>query len=472
MKLYNKKSPNFKKAEDWSINDLNKRDPLRSAKNLSYFPNNFNLFFILGFVTFCIILGYSGFILLLNLISFCYFLYKFLMSIVGIINLKDKEEIQDLDLNNIPTYSIFLPCRNEPVKIVSELLNNINNLNYPKDKLDIILLIDEDDKYFNKILNLKLKDNVRIISASKTFPFTKPKVTNLGLYYSNSELGVIYDSEDRPEKDQLLKVVKEFQKDKDLICVQCRLNYSNKKNNLITRFFNLEYLSWFGLILPGISKSQFSKYPVVPLGGTSNHYKLRDIRELSGHDSFNVTEDAALGIEFSINNKKVKTINSVTEELAVDELSVWIKQRTRWNLGHFITYIIYTRNFRKTFKKLGLIKFLHFSINMLGNFLIPIITPILFIIFILDLLGINKAETYIKDLPWITLIGNYLLIVITHFIASLKLQKGKNCLLSLFQPFYYLLQSISSWRALYKFFKEPFKWEKTPHKETAEYSNP
>jgi cellulose synthase/poly-beta-1,6-N-acetylglucosamine synthase-like glycosyltransferase len=408
-----------------------------------------------------------GLIILLNVISFVYFLYRFLLTVVGLKSLKNINE--NKSPKDLPKYAIFLPCRNEKIGVIKKLIENIDNINYPKDKLDVMLLIDQDDDYLEEALNLELPNHFRIISASVGFPFTKPKVTNLGLALTDAKYGVIYDSEDRPDRNQLMDVVSEFNQDSDLVCVQCRLHYTNKKNNLLTRFFNLEYLNWFGLTIHGLSKAQLSDYPVIPLGGTSNHYDLEVLKSMGGHDAYNITEDAALGVHFALENKKIKTINSVTEELAVDELWTWIKQRTRWNLGHLITYVVFSRNFNENFKKLGAVRYLNLVLVLLGNFIVPFITPLLFTIFILDFFGYGAGETFIKNLPYITLIGNYLLIVISHALASIMLQRGKNLILCLLQPFYYLLHSVASWRALYKFFTAPTVWEKTNHKESAEF---
>ena len=488
-KLKSTEMLNLKEAEEWATNAY--RDNSRySAGSLKYTPSNLNFALIVIAVFYLAFYRYSGLVIILNIISFSYFLYRFILTVVGLGSLKSQKKVEyksvfvnnekevqyrfkkdDFfsDMGAIPKYAIFLPCRNENLGVINKLIENINAINYPKEKLDIILLIDEDDKYLSEIKKLTLPSHFRTISASANFPFTKPKVTNLGLYLTDAKYGVIYDAEDKPHPNQLLDVLQEFKKDKELVCVQCRLHYANKKNNILTRFFNLEYLTWFGLTIHGLAKSQFSKYPFIPLGGTSNHYDLNVIKSMNGHDAYNVTEDAALGVHFALENKKIKTINSVTDELAVDELWTWIKQRTRWNLGHLITYVVFSRNFRENLKKLGLIRYLNFMIILLGNFLVPFIAPLLFIIFALDFFDYCSAGIFVGKLAYITLIGNYILIVLSHAIASLVLQKGKNIFLSFLQPFYYLLHSIASWRALYKFFTAPTVWEKTIHKETAEF---
>ena len=56
------------------------------------------------------------------------------------------------------------------------------------------------------------------------------------------EITVIYDAEDEPDPDQLKKVVVAYSKgDPSMVCVQCKLNYHNRTQNLLTRWFTTEY---------------------------------------------------------------------------------------------------------------------------------------------------------------------------------------------------------------------------------------
>ena len=104
---------------------------------------------------------------------------------------------------------------------------------------------------------------------------------------------VIYDAEDRPEPDQLRRPSPAFrQLPERIVCLQAKLNFYNQRQNLLTRWFTSEYSVWFDLFLPGLTASGWP----IPLGGTSNHFQVRPLKELGGWDPFNVTEDCDLGI--------------------------------------------------------------------------------------------------------------------------------------------------------------------------------
>ena len=112
---------------------------------------------------------------------------------------------------------------------------------------------------------------------------------------------------------QLRKAVVAFRDGpENLVCVQAALNYFNRDENYLTRMFTLEYSYWFDYMLPGRDRMRLP----IPLGGTSNHFRVDRLRELGAWDPFNVTEDADLGIRASALGYTVGVIRSTTYEEA------------------------------------------------------------------------------------------------------------------------------------------------------------
>jgi len=444
-----------------AIESLSNIMPQYSASNLWKGSHLFNIVLLIASIAYLFLFGYNGVVLALNLISFAFFAYRTALTVVGIRGDKDSSKMVEYS-EDLPTYCVLLPMRNEPIPVVKALIDNIDNLNYPKSKMDIVMLVDEDDVYLKEIEELDKPDHFRIVSASAMFPFTKPKVCNLGLYNTEAEYVTIYDAEDRPEPNQLLKVLYKFNQDEKVSCVQCRLHYNNKNNNWLTGFFTNEYLTWFSLTIRGLSITQ-NNNGVIPLGGTSQHLKTEELKRLGGWDAYNVTEDCELGIRLVRQGKKIVISDSVTDEIAISEMKHWVPQRTRWQLGFMISYLVHSKNVSKLIKDIGLYRFGHFIFSILGNVLSPLITPMLILIFVISLFWNGNGETYLDVLPWVTLVGNYLMIAGAHMYASWRHNDGKFMLLAFFQPFYYLFQAATVYRAVYKLIKEPYKWEKTQH---------
>ena len=432
----------------------------QTCNNLFSGNHSLNIILIVLTTLYLITFGYDGLVVALNIGSFTFFLYRFILSLVGLRG--DTESDLKVEYSkDLPKYCVLLPMRNEPIPVVKALIENMKKLNYPTDKLDIVMLVDIDDDYLEDIKALPKPSYFRILSSEATFPFTKPKVCNLGLITTDAEFCTVYDAEDAPDPDQLLKVLYKF-KDESVSCVQCRLNYNNKKPNWLAKFFNLEYLTWFSMTIVGLDKVQ-GQSAVIPLGGTSQHLRVKELIEMGGWDAVNVTEDCDLGIRLARQGKRTVISDSVTQEIAVEELKHFIPQRTRWQMGFMVTYINQCKTPLNLFKELGFMGMIHFYFSIFGNFINPLITPLLFIIFIRSYFFGYSGETFLEVLPWITLVGNFILIVASHLIASIKFQKGKFWYMSILQPFYYLIQVITVHRAVYKLITAPYKWEKTAH---------
>ena len=437
------------------------KDMKGSCNNLFKGNHWFNISLVVASILYVFAFGYDGVVLALNIFSFGFFSYRFILSLLGFRGDKTADKKVKIT-KDLPKYCILLPMRNEPIPVIKALIKNMEKLNYPKDKLDIVMLIDIDDDYLEEAHKLSVPSHFRILSSEATFPFTKPKVCNLGLITTDAEYVTVYDAEDAPDPDQLLKVLYKFRQDKNIACVQCRLNYNNKNHNWLSKFFNLEYLTWFSLTIVGLDKIQ-GQNAVIPLGGTSQHLKVKDLVAMGGWDAVNVTEDCDLGIRLARMGKRTVMSDSVTNEIAVTEVKHWIPQRTRWQMGFMVTYINHCKSFFSLSRELGVAGLFHFFMSIFGNFINPLITPLLFVIWFRSFFLGYSGETFLEILPWITLIGNFILIVATHLIATIKYQNGRFWYMAILQPIYYLLQVVTVHRAVYKLITAPYKWEKTAH---------
>lgn len=137
-----------------------------------------------------------------------------------------------------PIYTIILPVYKEDHVIMS-LLDSIYELDYPKDKLDVKLVIEQFDRSTILFINqLKLDDFIHVICVPKSLPKTKPKACCYALQFAKGEYIAVYDAEDKPDPAQLRKVLGAFRnRPTNLACVQARLNYYNKDESLISTFF-------------------------------------------------------------------------------------------------------------------------------------------------------------------------------------------------------------------------------------------
>lgn len=384
---------------------------------------------------------------------------------------------------DLPVYTVLIPVFHE-AQMLSKNLRNMYQLNYPKDKLDIKILMEEkDEETINeaKLLGLfgspkkmvegipeeeytdflKLFDPIIIPTAKVT---TKPRACNYGLLRAKGEFCVIYDAEDNPDPDQLRKAAIVFlRSNPDVMCLQCKLNFYNADENTLTKWFSIEYANWYEFYLQGLD---WIEAPI-PLGGTSNHFRKKSLDELGRWDPYNVTEDADIGIRLARQNLKTEIIDSYTYEEATVTAKSWIRQRTRWYKGHLQTYLVHMRHPGQLFKDLGAEKFFKLQLTFGASVFIPLINPVLWIFIAASfLLPINLGwltPSYLQPIGLFNLLVGNASYLSIYVIACTKLKKYRYIPYALLMPIYWVLHSIASWRGLIQLIRNPFYWDKTSH---------
>lgn len=475
-----------------AMSELRERNPADSAYKVIYPWQKYFIYLV------CILLGASAilgnvtiFILLFSLLNIYYFIinpFKIFIATRGFkhsqigVNITQKE-VYDADITSMPVYSVLVPVYKE-ARVLPEIIKHMNDLYYPKDKLDVQILIEEnDDETITAARRLGLIGEPQVVIEGMTLDEykqyikfidvtivpnadvkTKPRACNYGLYRAKGEYVVIYDAEDEPDRDQLVKAVVAFRKlPKDYVCLQGHLNYFNYYENALARCFAIEYTFWFDFWLQGLD---YIGAPL-PLGGTSNHFKTEELKKLGGWDPYNVTEDADLGIRIVMKNLKTSMLNSTTLEEANLEVGNWIRQRSRWIKGYVQTFLVHTRHPLRLFKKMGLKQTFYFFFTFGGNIIMPLLNPILWLVTFVSL--IDKSLTDYLFTPEITSIAIFNLIlgniiyVILHLIPCIIKKQYSSIPYAFLMPLYWIIMSYAAWKGALQLIYKPFYWEKTNH---------
>ncbi len=406
-------------------------------------------------------------IIAINFLYFCSLLFKTAIFSTGIFarqrTRKAKAKIWNDDLT-LPVYTILVPLFREK-EVVAALINNLKNIDYPKSKLDIKLVVEEDDyETIQAIKDVRPESYFEIIRVPYSYPRTKPKACNYAIRFARGEYVTIYDAEDNPPKTQLREAIYLFKKNKRHICLQGKLNYYNRNSNILTKMFSIEYATWFEFLLEGLQKCRLP----IPLGGTSNHIPMQLLRESGEWDPYNVTEDADLGIRFAVKGVPTRLLSSTTMEEAPCTLKAWVNQRSRWIKGYIQTYFVNMRHPFRLLRSLGINGFIGFQLFIGGPTLIFITTPILLVITLLWGGGILTFDT--ANYPeWLFLfcIINLVFGFTAHLLMAaivVGIMNWRKMMLAVIAyPFYWYLHSIASFKALIQFFTRPHFWEKTTH---------
>lgn len=370
--------------------------------------------------------------------------------------------------NDWPMYTIFCPLYKE-WNVVPQFIKAMNKLDYPKDKLQVMLLLEEDDtQTIDKIGTFNLPEHFDVVVIPDSKPKTKPKALNYGMRFAKGEYVVIYDAEDIPEPDQLKKAILAFsQAGEKTICIQAKLNFYNPKQNLLTRIFTAEYSLWFDLVLTGLQ----SIHAPIPLGGTSNHFKKGALEAIQKWDAFNVTEDADLGIRLAKAGYRTAIVDSTTYEEANSDYLNWFNQRTRWIKGYIQTYFVHMRDPRELFTNWKNFHFITFNLIIGGKILSLFINPFLWAVTAIYFIFRPTLGPMIESFfpPYILCIaifslvfGNFLYYY--YYLIGCAKRGYSDLMKYLFLvPIYWLAMSVATWVAVYKFIRQPYYWSKTVH---------
>jgi cellulose synthase/poly-beta-1,6-N-acetylglucosamine synthase-like glycosyltransferase len=479
--------------KDSALWDLYYRSPDESAyKVLVPWQKHLILSTAIVFVLLAIISYPVSLTLLFTLINVFYFLFnpfRWYVASKGLRNRHRTTYVSDSDVGklqdeSLPPYTILVPLYKE-AKVLPQIMENIYKIDYPKEKLEVKILFEEnDDETLAEAGRLGLFGNpqVRLADVAPTVyrnflkifdPIivpkgqvqTKPRACNYGLLRANGDYVTIFDAEDDPEPDQLKKAVISFQRmGDDCVCLQSHLNFYNANENLLTKWFSLEYSHWYDCYLEGLDAIDAP----IPLGGTSNHFKTQQLRRLGSWDPYNVTEDADLGIRLYRSGRKTGMLNSYTYEEANKNTWNWIRQRSRWCKGHMQTYLVQMRHPRTMIRKMRWKKFILFQLTFGGNIILPLINPLLWTVTLLTLLS-PGLFSFLSSSPWLVFINTFNLIAgnllhISLYLRTVLTEKRFSFIpVALTMPVYWILVSVGAWRGTIQLMTRPHYWEKTMH---------
>jgi hypothetical protein len=362
----------------------------------------------------------------------------------------------------LPIYSVLIPLRDEQA-MVPQLFAAMSRLDYPPERLDIKFVVETRSPETVAVVERHLGDfRFSIVRVIDTKPYTKPKAINYALPLCRGEFVVVFDAEDIPDPDQLWKAALRFRQSPQLVCLQARLVIANGHTHWLAALFAGEYAGLFGVLLPALANWRMP----MPLGGTSNHFRLSALRQIGGWDAFNVTEDADIGMRLARLRMGVDTLDSRTREAAPTRLRPWLGQRTRWMKGWMQTFIVHNLHPRTVAREMGWRALIGFEVLVLGM----ITSPILF----LGFLVVSLIET-LRGLPpwtdwvgWAALYGGFLALGLGSAMAvtlpGLRRANRTDLIWAqLLLPIYWAMIGVATIRAAIELARQPFHWFKSPH---------
>lgn len=363
-----------------------------------------------------------------------------------------------------PAVSILVPLKGEAA-VAGQLLKALGRMDYPEPLLDIKLVLEAGDlATLAAIERAGMPPTVEIVTVPRGSVETKPRALNYALPFCKGEIVGIYDAEDAPDPGQIEAVVRHLMDaDPKVGCVQGCLDFYNTGENILSRWFTIDYALWFRVVLLGIERLGLP----IPLGGTTVFFRRRVLEEVGCWDAHNVTEDADLGMRLARRGYRTEMIATTTrEEACCDHPLRWIRQRSRWLKGYAITWATHMRRPARLWQDLGPAGFLAFQVLFLGGLTAFLALPLFWLAALGGALGLPVADHlpagYGTALSVALLIG----IAVDWLGAAVALaETGRARMIPWIAtlPLYGLLGSVAAYRAIAEIFHKPFHWHKTPH---------
>ncbi|ENZ00476.1 hypothetical protein HMPREF1092_02643 [Clostridium thermobutyricum] len=334
------------------------------------------------------------------------------------------EKVQKVELKEeleyYPFVSVMVPAHNEAV-VIDKTVKSLLNLSYPKDRYEIIVINDNSSDNSAEILK-RIQDNnkdrnlIVINTDSVNGGKGKSNSLNIGFEKSKGELLAIYDADNTPEKNALKYLVQTILEDDKLGAVIGKFRCRNKNVNLLTKFINIETLTFQWMAQAG----RWQLFNLCTIPGTNFVIRRSIIESMGGWDTKAVTEDTEISFRMYRMGYKIKFMpKAITWEQEPQTLNVWIRQRTRWAKGN--TYVV-VKNFKYLFKRnAGVTRFdiLYYSMTYFLFLSASILSDSLFL---LGLLGVIHLDiTGYSTLFWFMAI----LVFIMSIQVAISTEKGE-----------------------------------------------
>ncbi len=289
---------------------------------------------IVGSLILLSILGFSDIILfsIYSILTILWFIAFILYSVSVFVIARSKTYYRaDISLkDDPPKVTIMLPLHKEQEESISKTLESIKNQTYPKELMEVLLVLEPDDEQtkqaLKRIINRYKNDIQMKIVYSDGKKKIKGHALNVALSQASGEIIGVYDADDEFPPTQIEEVVKIFKSDPKCGAIGTKV-YRYRKSP-IGSLLNLEMVVWYDMYVP-----IFYKISKVALLSGEGLFLRRDVLERIGGYPEKLCEDFSLSIKLKELGLSAKLLESYVVELAPKTLKSLLKQRLRWIRG-------------------------------------------------------------------------------------------------------------------------------------------
>ncbi|HUI08748.1 MAG TPA: glycosyltransferase [Bacteroidota bacterium] len=322
--------------------------------------------------------------------------YQFVLTVFGYINyiksLRQRKSIDRMTFD-YPSCTILIPAHNEE-QVIGETIAAMLRMDYPADRLSVVVINDgSTDATRDIILEAARRDGrVRLFDVPPGEGGRgKSRALNLALTAVTGEIIAVYDADNSPDRDALRYLVAQLLVNKELGAALGKFRTVNKDVNLLTRFINIETLSFQSMLQAG----RWQMHNIATLPGTNFVMWTWLIRQLNGWDEEALTEDSELSIRIYQEGYKIRFVPyALTYEQEPQTWGVWVRQRTRWVRGNNYVLGKFLRRIRR-FRSKRLMFDVLYTLSLYYVFFVAIvISDLLFVVSAANLVSIALPGPY------------------------------------------------------------------------------
>ncbi|MEJ9219100.1 glycosyltransferase [Paenibacillus glucanolyticus] len=245
--------------------------------------------------------------------------------------------IPDVDqMAHFPKVTVLVPAHNEEL-VIAATAEHILRLNYPKDKVQLIVIADNcSDGTAGRLKALNSKAAYRdrdFMVFERSGTGGKSGALNDALAFAKHEWICIFDADAAPERNALYFLIEKAMEDpKTYGAVFGRNKARNRGQNFLSKCINLELVTAQRIYHTGLW--ELFKLGTIP--GTNFIVKTDLIREIGGWDTEAITEDTAISFEIMTRGQLIALApQAEAYQQEPEQLRVYLKQRERWAKGNF-----------------------------------------------------------------------------------------------------------------------------------------
>jgi cellulose synthase/poly-beta-1,6-N-acetylglucosamine synthase-like glycosyltransferase len=322
--------------------------------------------------------------------------YQLVLTVGGFFHvLRSAREKRDVDAMplDFPPVAVLIPAHNEG-KVIRNTLEAMLAFDYPPDRYEVLVINDGSTDDTGQIVQ-QLADQDRRIRLVNVPPSEggkgKSRALNIGLAHTEASLVAVYDADNTPEPAALRYLVAQLLLHPDLGAVLGKFRTVNRTRNLLTRFINVETLSFQSIVQAG----RWKLFRVSTLPGTNFVIRRGLIDAMGGWDEAAITEDSELSIRVYMEGFRIKPIPyAVTYEQEPETWKVWFAQRTRWVRGNNYVATKFLRKIPRFRRKMLAVEVLYLLSLYYVFFVAIVASDLLFLASLLRVIAIPLPGPY------------------------------------------------------------------------------